>query len=209
MAQVITPQMVKELRERTQAGMMDCKRALEETGGDMEKAIAHLREQGLAAAAKKAGREAAEGLIDSYVHGGRIGVLIEVNCETDFVARTEAFQELVRDLAMQVAAGKPLYVTRDDVPEHVIEAERKIFRAAALNEGKPEHIVDKIVDGRINRFLQEICLVEQPFIKDSDTKVQDLIQSAIATLGENIAVRRFARFEQGEGDEEQADESNE
>src|SRR5690625_450150 len=202
MAQAITPQMVKELRERTQAGMMDCKRALEATGGDMEKAVVHLREQGLAAAAKKADREAAEGLVGSYIHpGGRIGVLIEVNCETDFVAMTEAFQELVHDLAMQVAAGKPQYVTRDEVPADVVEAERDIFRAAALNEGKPEHIVDKIVDGRIDRFLREICLMEQTFIKDNDRTVQDVIQGAIATLGENIAVRRFARFERGEGAE--------
>lgn len=208
MAQTITPQMVKELRERTQAGMMDCKRALEQTGGDMEKAITYLREQGLAAAAKKAGREAAEGLIDAYVHGGRIGVLIEVNCETDFVARTDAFQELVRDLAMQVAAARPLYVTRDEVPESVLEAERQVYRAAALNEGKPEHIVDKIVDGRINRYLQEICLMEQTYIKDNDLTVQDVIKSAIATLGENITVRRFVRFERGEGDEAQAAETD-
>lgn len=207
MAQAITPQMVKELRERTQAGMMDCKRALEATGGDMEKAVVHLREQGLAAAAKKAGREAAEGLVGSYIHpGGRIGVLIEVNCETDFVAMTDAFQELVRDLAMQVAAGKPLYVRREDVPEHVIEAERNIFRAAALNEGKPEHIVDKIVEGRIDKFLQEICLMEQTYIKESDRTVQDVVQNAVATLGENISVRRFARFERGENEEQNDEE---
>ena len=163
MAQAITPQMVKELRERTQAGMMDCKRALEETGGDMDKAVAYLREKGMAAAAKKAGRVAAEGVMESYIHpGGRIGVLIEVNCETDFVAMNEAFKQLARDLAMQVAAARPLYVAREDVPESVLEEERRILRAAALNEGKPEHIVDKIVTGRIEKYLEEICLVEQP-----------------------------------------------
>lgn len=198
MAQV-TPQMVKELRERTQAGMMDCKRALEATGGDMEKAVAYLREKGMAAAAKKAGRVAAEGVIESYIHpGGRIGVLIEVNCETDFVARNEGFQQFARELAMQVAAARPLYVSRDQVPESVLEEERRILRAAALNEGKPEHIVDKIVTGRIEKYLEEICLVEQPYIKDPDRKVGDLIQEQIATLGENITVRRFARFERGE-----------
>lgn len=207
MAQVITPQMVRELRERTQAGMMDCKRALEETGGDMEKAVAYLREKGMAAAAKKAGRVAAEGVVEAYIHpGGRIGVLIEVNCETDFVAKTEAFQQLARELAMQVAAARPLYVTRDDVPESVLEEERRIFRAAALNEGKPEHIADKIVAGRMEKFLEEICLVDQPYIKDPDRRVRDLIQEQIATLGENITVRRFARFERGEGTDEPADQ---
>lgn len=199
MAQAVTPQMIKELRERTQAGMMDCKRALEATGGDMEKAVAYLREKGMAAAAKKAGRVAAEGVIESYIHpGGRIGVLIEVNCETDFVARNEGFQQFARELAMQVAAARPLYVSRDQVPESVLEEERRILRAAALNEGKPEHIVDKIVTGRIEKYLEEICLVEQPYIKDPDRKVGDLIQEQIATLGENITVRRFARFERGE-----------
>lgn len=199
MAQTITPQMVKELRERTQAGMMDCKRALEETGGDMEKAVAWLREKGMAAAAKKAGRVAAEGVIDAYIHpGGRVGVLIEVNCETDFVARNESFQQLVRDLAMHIAASKPSYVSREDVPESVLEEERRILRTAALNEGKPEHIVDKIVSGRLEKYFEEACLLEQPFVKDPDKKVRDLIQEYIATLGENITVRRFVRFERGE-----------
>ncbi|MBO8141028.1 MAG: translation elongation factor Ts [Firmicutes bacterium] len=199
MAQV-TPQMVKELRERTQAGMMDCKRALEETGGDMEKAVAYLREKGLAAAAKKAGRVAADGLVDSYIHpGGRVGVLIEVNCETDFVAKTEEFRQLVRDLAMQVAAAKPQYVAREDVPESVLEEERRIYRTAALNEGKPERVVDKIVEGRLEKFFKEVCLLEQPFIKDPDKTISELIREKIATLGENITVRRFARFERGEG----------
>ncbi|OUM94368.1 MAG: translation elongation factor Ts [Firmicutes bacterium ZCTH02-B6] len=196
----ITPQMVKELRERTQAGMMDCKRALEETGGDMEKAVAYLREKGLAAAAKKAGRVAADGLVEAYIHpGGRVGVLIEVNCETDFVAKTEDFRQLARDLAMQVAAARPQYVSREDVPEAVLEEERRIYRAAALNEGKPERVVDKIVEGRIEKFFKEVCLLEQPFIKDPDRTVQQLIQEKIAALGENITVRRFARFERGEG----------
>lgn len=203
MAQV-TPQMVKELRERTQAGMMDCKRALEATGGDMEKAVAYLREKGLAAAAKKAGRVAAEGLVEAYIHpGGRIGVLIEVNCETDFVAMTDEFRQLARDLAMQVAASRPQYVSRDQVPEAVLEEERRIYRATALNEGKPERVVDKIVEGRLEKFFKEICLLEQPFIKDPDRTVADLIQEKIATMGENITVRRFARFERGEGSEPQ------
>ncbi|MFO7311055.1 MAG: translation elongation factor Ts [Bacillota bacterium] len=196
----ITPQMVKELRERTQAGMMDCKRALEETGGDMEKAVAYLREKGLAAAAKKAGRVAAEGLVEAYIHpGGRVGVLIEVNCETDFVAKTEEFRQLARDLAMQVAAARPQYVSREDVPAAVLEEERRIYRAAALNEGKPERVVDKIVEGRLEKFFKEVCLLEQPFIKDPDRTVQEIIQEKIAALGENITVRRFARFERGEG----------
>jgi len=203
MAQV-TPQMVKELRERTQAGMMDCKRALEATGGDMEKAVAYLREKGLAAAAKKAGRVAAEGLVEAYIHpGGRIGVLIEVNCETDFVAMTDEFRQLARDLAMQVAASRPQYVSRDQVPEAVLEEERRIYRATALNEGKPERVVDKIVEGRLEKFFKEVCLLEQPFIKDPDRTVADLIQEKIATMGENITVRRFARFERGEGSEPQ------
>ena len=195
----ITPQMVKELRERTQAGMMDCKRALEATGGDMEKAVAYLREKGLAAAAKKAGRVAADGLVEAYIHpGGRVGVLIEVNCETDFVAKTEEFRQLARDLAMQVAGARPQYVSREDVPAAVLEEKRRIYRAAALNEGKPERVVDKIVEGRLEKFFKEVCLLEQPFIKDPDRTVQQLIQEKIAALGENITVRRFARFERGE-----------
>ncbi len=196
----ITPQMVKELRERTQAGMMDCKRALQETGGDMEKAIEYLREKGLASAAKKAGRIAADGLVDAYIHpGGRVGVLIEVNCETDFVAKTEGFQNFVREIAMHIAAMKPEYVRREDVPAEVIEKERRIFAAAAKEEGKPEHIIDKIVEGRLDKYLSEICLLEQPFVKDSDKTVNEVVQEAIATFGENIVVRRFVRFEKGEG----------
>lgn len=193
-------EMVKELRQRTQAGIKDCRDALVEAGGDMEKAIAALREKGLAQAAKKAGRIAADGIVDAYIHGGgRIGVLIEVNCETDFVAKTEGFRSLVRDLAMQVAAARPEYVRREDVPESVIEAEKEIYRKAALNEGKPAAVVDRIVQGRLEKFFQQVCLLEQPFIKDPDRTVQQVIQEKIATIGENITVRRFARFEVGEG----------
>jgi len=204
---MITSQMVKELRERTQAGMMDCKRALQETGGDMEKAIDYLREKGLAAAAKKAGRIAAEGLVESYIHGnGRIGVLIEVNCETDFVANTDDFRALVKDLAMQVAALKAEYVSRDEVPEEIVAHEREIYRSQSLNEGKPERVVDKIVEGRLEKYFQQVCLLEQPFMKDSDKTVQELINEKIAQMGENIQVRRFVRFERGEGLERRQDD---
>jgi len=197
---MISASQVKELRERTGAGMMDCKKALTETNGDMEKAIEYLREKGLAAAAKKAGRIATEGLVESYIHGGgRIGVLIEVNCETDFVAKTDEFKELVKDLAMQVAAASPQYVSREEVPQEVIEKEKTILRAQALNEGKPEKIVEKMVEGRIEKFFKEVCLLEQPFIKDPDKSVNDLVTEKIAKIGENIKVRRFVRFELGEG----------
>lgn len=196
----ITSQMVKELRERTQAGMMDCKRALQETGGDMDKAVEYLREKGLAAAAKKAGRIAADGLVEAYIHpGGRVGVLVEVNCETDFVAKTDAFKELVRDIAMHIAAMRPEYVRREDVPAEVIESEKRILTNAALAEGKPENVVEKIVTGRIEKYYSQVCLLEQPFVKDGDKTVGQLVQESIATLGENITVRRFARFERGEG----------
>ena len=172
----ISAQLVKELRERSGAGMMDCKKALVETNGDMEAALKYLKEKGLSQAAKKAGRIAAEGLVDAYIHmGGRIGVLVEVNCETDFVAKTAEFQEFVKDIAMHIAASNPEYVSREDVPEDVIAREKEIFKAAALNEGKPEHIVDKIVDGRIEKFLSEICLLEQPFVKDPDLTVQQVL----------------------------------
>ncbi|HHV94626.1 MAG TPA: translation elongation factor Ts [Firmicutes bacterium] len=203
----ITAAMIKELRERTGAGFMDCKKALQETQGDMDKAIDYLREKGLAAAAKKAGRIAAEGLVDAYIHlGGRVGVLIEVNCETDFVAKTDAFKQFVKDMAMQVAAAKPQYVSRDEVPQSVIEHEKGIYRAAALNEGKPEKIVDRIVEGRLERFYKEVCLLEQPFIKDPDKTVQQVLQELIAQLGENVTIRRFARFERGEGIEKRTDD---
>lgn len=191
---------VKELRERTGAGMMDCKKALVESNGDMEKAIEILREKGLAAAAKKAGRIASEGIVESYIHGGgRIGVLIEVNSETDFVAKNEAFRAFVKDMAMQVAAANPLYVSRDQVDQNLIEKEKEIYRAQALNEGKPEKIVDKMVEGRVEKYLKEICLLEQPFIRDTDKTVQGVLTELIAKIGENISIRRFVRYEMGEG----------
>ncbi len=192
--------LVKELRERTGAGMMDCKKALLETGGDLEKAVDYLREKGLAMAAKKAGRITAEGVVESYIHGGgRIGVLVEVNCETDFVAKTDEFKAFVKDIAMQIAASKPEYVRREDVPQEVIEKEKEILRAQALNEGKPEKIVDKMVEGRIEKFFKEVCLLEQPFIRDPDITVQQLLTEKIARIGENINIRRFTRYELGEG----------
>lgn len=195
----ITASVIKELRETTGAGMMDCKKALVETCGDMEKAIEYLREKGLASASKKASRVASEGIVDSYIHlGGRIGVLIEVNCETDFVARTDDFKCLVHDLAMQVAATNPSYVSRDDVPEEILAKEREIETKRAIEEGKPARVVDKIVDGRIEKYLEEVCLMEQKFIKDEDQKISDLIKSKIAALGENIKVARFVRFAVGE-----------
>jgi len=192
--------MVKELRERTGAGMMDCKKALSDANGDMEKAIEILRERGLAAAAKKAGRITAEGIVDAYIHGdGRIGVLVEVNIETDFAAKNEEFRALVKDIAMQIAASKPEYISREEVPSEVIEKEKEILRAQALNEGKPEKVVEKMVEGRIEKFYKEVCLLEQPFIKDPDKTVKDLLTEKIAVIGENISIRRFARFERGEG----------
>lgn len=203
----ITADMVKELRERSGAGMMDCKKALVETNGDMEAALDYLKEKGLSKAAKKAGRIAAEGLVDAYVHmGGRIGVLVEVNCETDFVAKTEEFKQLVKDIAMHIAASKPEYVSREDVPAEAVARERKIFAAAALNEGKPENIIDKIVDGRMEKFFAESCLMEQPFVKNPDISVQQLLHEKIAKIGENITVRRFVRFERGEGIEKRQDD---
>ena len=194
----VSAKQVAELRARTGAGMMDCKRALEESGGDLERAAELLREWGMAAAAKKAGRETAEGLVHAYIHGqGRIGVLIEVNCETDFVAATPDFQQLVHELAMQVAATAPQYVRREDVPAEVVEKEREVLRKQAEAEGKPAHIVDKIVAGRLDKFFAQVCLEEQPYIRDDSITVGDLIKQAIAKLGENIRVRRFARFELG------------
>lgn len=196
----ITAALVKELRERTGAGMMDCKRALVEKDGDIEAAVELLRETGLAAAAKKAGRIATEGLVDAYIHaGGKIGVLIEVNCETDFVAKTDDFQELVRDIAMHIAAQNPTYVSAEEIPADVVAKEKEILRAQALNEGKPEKIVDKMVEGRIEKFFADICLLEQPFVRDPDITVGALITSKIASIGENISVRRFERFVLGEG----------
>ena len=198
---------VKDLRERTGAGMMDCKKALTEADGDMEKAIDLLREKGLAAAAKKAGRIAAEGIVEAYIHGGgRIGVLVEVNCETDFVAKTDEFKAFCRDIAMQIAAASPEYVRREEVPEHVLERERHIARQQAINDGKPEKILDKIVEGRIEKFYKEVCLMEQVYIKDNDLTVDKYLTSKIAKIGENISIRRFARFVVGEGIEKK--ESN-
>jgi elongation factor Ts len=191
---------VKELRERTGAGMMDCKRVLVETEGNIEKAIEVLREKGLAAAAKKAGRVASEGIVEAYIHGGgRIGVLIEVNSETDFVAKNSDFRAFVRDMAMQVAATNPMYVSRDQVDQAVIEKEKEIFRQQAINEGKPEKIIDKMVEGRVEKYYKEICLLEQPFVKDTDMTVQVVLNSMIAKIGENISIRRFTRYEMGEG----------
>lgn len=191
---------VKELRQITGAGMMDCKKVLTETNGDIQKAVELLREKGLAAAAKKAGRIASEGMVESYIHGGgRIGVLIEVNAETDFVAKNQEFRSFVRDMAMQVAASNPQFVSKEDVSADFIEKEKVILRQQALNEGKPEKIVDKMVEGRIEKYYKEICLLEQPFIKDTDMTVQDVVNTMIAKIGENISIRRFTRYEMGEG----------
>jgi elongation factor Ts len=195
----ITAQQVKELRDKTGAGMMECKKALVEANSDLETAVKILRERGLAAASKRAGRATREGIVGQYIHaGGKLGVLVEVNCETDFVARTSEFQELVKDIAMQIAAANPLCLRREDVPSEVLEAEKEIFRKQALDEGKPDHIADKIVEGRLNKYYSEVCLYEQPFIKDSDVSVEDLLKSRIATIKENITIRRFSRFEVGQ-----------
>ncbi len=195
----ITAGMVRELRDRTGAGMMDCKKALSESDGDVEKATVYLREKGLAAAAKRASRTAAEGAVGSYIHaGGKIGVLIEVNCETDFVARTDDFQDLVRELAMQVAAANPRYLNREEVPADVVEQERAIFKTQAAESGKPEQVIEKIVTGKIEKFFGEVCLLEQSFIKEPEKKVGDLVTDAVAKMGENLVVRRFARFQLGD-----------
>ena len=204
---MITASLVKELREETGVGMMDCKRALVETDGDLEKAVDYLREKGLSKAAKKADRVTAEGLVASYIHGnGRIGVLVEVNCETDFVARSEDFQQLVKDVAMQIAATNPRYLTREDVPQEAIDHEREVLRQQALNEGKPEAIVDKMTEGRLEKFYRENVLLEQEFVKDTDKSVQQMITEMIAKIGENISVRRFTRYQLGEGIEKRQDD---
>jgi len=195
---IITADMIKELREATAAGVLDCKKALEASGGDVEKAKAYLREKGIAAAARKADREVKEGLIEAYVHaGGRVGALIELDCETDFVARTEEFRALAHDLAMQVVAANPLYLAPEDIPPHVLEEETKDYRAQARDAGKPEHVIEKVVEGKLQKYYQEVCLMKQPFIKDDELTVQDIITRMIAKVGENIVVRRFARFELG------------
>ncbi|RMG94899.1 MAG: translation elongation factor Ts [Candidatus Dadabacteria bacterium] len=202
----ITAQAVKELRERTGAGMMDCKKALQETGGDMEKAIEFLRKKGLADAAKKAGRIAAEGLVHAYIHaGGRIGVLVEVNCETDFVARTEAFQQFVHDVAMHVAATNPRWLDEESAPADEVENERRILSEQAAESGKPPQVIEKMVEGRLKKFLKENCLLDQPFVKDPDVTVGELLKQKIAELGENIRIRRFVRFQLGEGLEKRQD----
>lgn len=202
----ITAALVKELRERTGAGMMDCKKALIESNGDIEKAIEYLREKGLAAAAKKAGRIAAEGAVDSYIHmGGKIGVLVEVNCETDFVANTDQFKSFCHDVAMHIAAANPLYVNKEDVPTQALSKEKEIFRAQALNEGKPEKIVDRMVEGRIEKYYKEVCLMEQPFVKDPDKTIGDLVSDMTIAIGEKINIRRFTRYERGEGIEKRSD----
>ena len=190
---------VKELREKTGAGVMDCKKALAEAEGNLDKAVDYLRRKGLAAAAKKMSRVAAEGWVGAYIHaGGKIGVLVELNCETDFVARTPEFQVLLKDITMQIAAANPRYVRPEDVPPNELEREREIYRRQALDSGKPEKVVGKIVAGKMERFYSEFCLVEQPFIKDPDRKVGDLLKETIARLGENIQVRRFVRYHLGE-----------
>ncbi len=199
---MFTAKDVMELREMTGVGMMDCKKALTECDGDMEKAKDYLREKGLAAAAKKAGRIAAEGIVDSYIHlGGKIGVLVEVNCETDFVAMTDNFKQFVHDVAMQIAAAKPTYISKDEVKQDEIEKEKEILRAQAKNEPKPkpDAIIEKMVEGRIEKYYKEVCLLEQPFVKDPDQTIGQLLNATTAKIGEKISIRRFVRFEMGEG----------
>ncbi len=197
---MIDASMVKELRQATGAGMMDCKNTLVETKGNLEKAKEILREKGLAAAVKKAGRIAAEGVVDSYIHlGGKIGVLVEVNCETDFVAKNKEFKSMVRDICLHIAAANPAYLSKDDVPKNVVDKEKDLLKKQALQEGKPEKIVEKIVAGRIAKFWEENCLLEQRFVKDPDKKIKDILVEKIAKIGENINIRRYARFEMGEG----------
>ncbi len=196
----VSAQLVKELREKTGAGMMDCKRVLAETGGDSAKAEELLRKKGLAAAAKKSSRAATEGAVASYIHmGGKIGVLVEVNCETDFVARTEGFQTLVKDLAMQIAAAAPQWVRREEVPAELVAKELEIAKAQMRDQKKPEAILEKIATGKLEKFYEMSCLLEQPFVKDDKKKIQDVVTEAISKIGENIQIRRFARFVLGEG----------
>ncbi|MFL6195383.1 MAG: translation elongation factor Ts [Thermoanaerobaculia bacterium] len=206
MAQV-TAQMVKELRERTGAGMMDCKNALTDCAGDMEQAIDALRKKGLASAAKKAGRVTAEGAVGSYIHGaGKLGVLVEVNCETDFVARTDGFLELVRDIAMHIAAAEPKFVRREEVTPEVLDRERAIFREQALASGKPANVVEKITEGKMEKYYAEYVLLEQPFVKNPDLTISQMIAEKVGKIGENIQVRRFVRFKLGEGIEKRQDD---
>ena len=195
----ITAKLVKALRDKTNAGMMDCKQALKETDGDLDKAVDYLREKGILTARKRAGRATREGVVHAYIHGGgKLGVLVEVNCETDFVAKNDQFQEFAHNVAMQVAAANPVCLDRESVPAELLEKERAIYKAQALEMGKPENVVDKIVDGRLKKFYSEICLMEQPYVKDPDLTIQDLLNETVAKIGENINVRRFARFQLGE-----------
>lgn len=196
----IDAKIVKALREKTGAGMMDCKKALTEAEGNEEKAIDILREKGLAAAARRSGRAANQGVVDSYIHmGGKIGVLVEVNCETDFVARNDEFREFVRNICLQVTATSPLYLKKEEVPESILDKERQIIKAQALNEGKPEKVIDKIIEGRLEKYYRDHCLLEQTFVKDEDQTISGLLTAMIAKIGENIVIRRFTRFEIGEG----------
>jgi elongation factor Ts len=198
-AMSISAAMVKELRDKTNAGMMDCKKALTECAGDMEKSIDWLRQKGLSVAAKRAGRVASEGQVASYIHaGGKLGVMVEVNCETDFTGKTEEFSAFARDLAMHVAASNPICVNEEDLPAEVLEREREIYKAQALEQGKPENIVDKIVEGKLKKFAAESCLMNQPFVKDTDKTIADLVNELRAQTGENVQIRRFARFVLGE-----------
>ena len=194
----ITSQMVKELRDKTNAGMMDCKKALGETAGDMEKAVDLLRQKGLAVAAKRAGRETKEGLVESYIHaGGKLGVMVEVGCETDFVAKTDDFKTFVKDVAMHIAAVNPIAVSREEVPAEILQREKDIYINQALESGKPQQIVEKMVGGKVEKYLAEICLLEQKFVKNPDLSVQDLLNELIAKMGENISIKQFARFQIG------------
>lgn len=197
---------IVKLRSSTGAGMMDCKKALTETNGNFEEAIKWLREKGIAAAAKKADRIAAEGVVGSYIHmGGKIGVLVEVNCETDFVAKSDAFQNLVKDIAMQIAAAKPLYVSSSEVPASALDAEKEILTAQARNEGKPENVIERMVEGRVKKYYKDVCLLDQDFVKDSSKTISQVINEAVLTIGEKISVRRFTRYEMGEGLEKRND----
>lgn len=194
----ITSQMVKELRDKTNAGMMDCKKALTETGGDMEKAVDLLRQKGLAVAAKRAGRETKEGVVDCYIHaGGKLGVMIEVGCETDFVAKTDDFKAFAKNVAMHIAAVNPVAITREEVPAELLEREREIYVNQALESGKPQQIVEKIVGGKIEKYLAEVCLMEQKYVKNPDLSVQDLLNELVAKMGENISIKNFVRFQIG------------
>ncbi len=204
---MFTAEDVKKLREMTGVGMMDCKKALTEADGNIDKAVEILREKGMAAAAKRAGRIASQGIIESYVHmGGQIGVLVEVNCETDFVARSDDFKEFVHNIAMQIAAAKPYYVNKEEVPASEIEKEKEILKAQAMNESaKPQNIIDKMVEGRINKYYKEVCLLEQSYVKDPDKSITQLLNETISKIGEKITIRRFTRYEVGEGLEKRAD----